>query len=221
MPATPMPLTEMARLATIPAAQLLAETRSALLIVDVQNRFVYGHGATAPTDASTARVLPPIQKLLSTARSHDIPRFFVTVTQAPGASDSGPWMRRVADMGADVIGRLSQPPPSEWAQAICDEVAPQPGEVRVTKFRTSAFYETGLDVLLRGAGVETLVMCGVASYGCIIASYIDASSRGFYPLLCTEGIDGHDVALHKAAMDFMGTKCRVSVDETVRVWSSK
>jgi nicotinamidase-related amidase len=221
MPALAMPLTEMARRATIPAAQLLAETRSALLIVDVQNRFVYGDAANAPTDAQSARVLPPIQQLLSTARSQDVPRFYVTVAHAPGASDSGPWMRRVADMGVDVVGRLSQPPLSEWAQAICDPVKPKPGEIHLTKFRTSAFFETGLDVLLNGAAIETVVMCGVASYGCIIASYIDASSRGFFPLLCPEGIGGNDLALHKTAMDFMGPNSRLSVDEIVAAWSKK
>lgn len=219
MAASTMPLTEMARRATISSAQLLAETRSALLIVDVQNRFVYGD-ANAPTDAPSARVLPPIQQLLSTARSLDVPRFYVTVGHAPGASDSGPWLRRVADMGVDVVGRLSQPPLSEWAQAICDPVKPKPGEIHLTKFRTSAFFETGLDVLLNGAEIETVVMCGVASYGCIIASYIDASSRGFFPLLCTEGIGGANLALHKTAMDFMGTNCRLSVDEIVRSWSN-
>lgn len=207
----------MARLATIPPTQLLAETRTALLLVDVQNRFIFGSSEQSP--ATTARVMEPIGTLLRTARRHDIPRFYVTVAEAPGASESGPWMRRRADMGADVKARLAEPPLSAWASAIPEAIAPQPGEVHLTKYRVSAFFETALDVLLRGAGIETVLMGGVASYGCIIATYIDASSRGFFPLLCTDAVDGADPQRHKTAMDFMGPNCRLGVDEVARIWS--
>jgi nicotinamidase-related amidase len=209
-------LAEMVRLATIPPTRLLAETRAALLLVDVQNRFIYGTSESAP--APTARVMPPIGKLLRTARTHDVPRFYVTVGSAPGASDAAPWMRRLADMGADVKGRLTQPALPAWASEIPREIAPQPGEIHLTKWRFSAFYETALEVLLRGAGIETVVIGGVASYGCIIATYIDACSRGFFPLLCADAVDGGEPTMHRAAMDFMGPSC-VGVDDIVRTWS--
>jgi nicotinamidase-related amidase len=208
-------LTEKVRLATIPPLRLLAETRSALLLVDVQNRFIFG--PNKPASTSTAPVMQPIGKLLRTARTQGVPRFYVTVGHAPEA-DSAPWMRRLSDMGADVKGRLAQPPLSAWASDIPSEIAPQPGEVHLTKWRFSAFYETALDVLLRGAGIETVVIGGVASYGCIIATYIDACSRGFFPLLCTEAVDGAEPTMHRAAIDFMGPS-RVAVDDVVRTWS--
>jgi nicotinamidase-related amidase len=212
-----MDLPEMVRLATIPAAQLLAETQSAFLLVDVENRFIFGASETSP--ASTARVMRPIEKLLGSARASGVPRFYVTVGHAPGSSDAAPWMRRLADMGSDVKGRLAKPSPSAWAHEIPSAIAPQPGEVHLTKWRFSAFYETALEVLLRGAGVETVVIGGVASYGCIIATYIDACSRGFFPLLCTEAVDGVEPAMHKAAMDFMSPNSRLGVDSIVRIWT--
>jgi maleamate amidohydrolase len=213
-----MDTAEMARLATIPAAELLAETRSALLLVDVQNRFIFGTSEATP--ASTARVMAPIGTLLSTARGKGIPRVYVTVGHAPGFSDAAPWMRRLADMGADVKGRLHQPPLPPWANEIPKAIAPLPDEVHLTKWRVSAFYETGLDVVLRGAGIETVVIGGVASYGCIIATYIDACSRGFFPLLCAQAVDGANLALHKTAMDFMGSNCLIDVDDVVRIWNA-
>jgi len=204
----------MLRLATMPAAQLVAETRTALLLVDVQNRFIFG-SPTSP--APTARVVAPVSRLLETARSAGVPRFYVTIGEAPGAAGTAPWMRRRADMGANL---RSEPPPVAWANAIPDTIAPQPGEVHLTKWRTSAFYETALEVLLRGAGIETVVIGGVASYGCIIATYIDAFQRGFFPVLCAEAVDGGDPAKHQTAMDFMGANNRVGLDEIVRVWSA-
>jgi nicotinamidase-related amidase len=215
--ALPMEAMEMVRLATIPPAKLLAETRSALLLVDVQNRFIFGASETSP--GPSARVMQPIEKLLRTARSRDVPRFYVTVGHPPGA-DSAPWMRRLNDMGSDVKGRLNQPPLPAWASQIPSAIAPQPGEVHLTKCRFSAFYETALEVLLRGSGIETVVIGGVASYGCIIATYIDACTRGFFPLLCAEAVDGAEPTMHKAAMDFMGPS-RLGVDDIVSVWSGE
>jgi nicotinamidase-related amidase len=210
-----MSLREMVRLATIPAAELLAETRSALLLVDVQNRFIYG--ASEATPAPTARVLEPVKRLLTAARGHDIPRVFVTVGHPKGA-DSASWMRRLASMGSDVKRRLDGPLPP-WANEIPAAIAPQPGEVHLMKCRFSAFYETGLEFVLRGSGVETVIIGGVASYGCIIATFIDACSRGFFPLLCADAVDGVEPTQHRAAMDFMSPNSTLKVEEIEKIWS--
>ena len=213
----PMTMPEMVRLATIPPAQLLAETRSALLLVDVQNRFIFGPNPAAP--GPSAKVMAPIGKLLRTARTYDVPRFYVTVAH-PSGSDAAPWMRRLNDMGSDVKGRASMPAMPASASEIPAEIAPLPGEVHLIKTRFSAFYETALSVVLHGAGIETVVIGGVASYGCIIATYIDACTRGFFPLLCAEAIDGAEPTMHKAAMDFMGPS-KLGVDEITKIWSGE
>lgn len=212
----PVGLPEMVRLATIPAAQLLAETRSALLLVDVENRFIFGPNQSSP--APTARVMEPLIKLLRTARSHGVPCFFVTAGHAPGPADSAPVMRRLNEMGVDAKARLSPSSFPAWAYDIPSEIAPQPGEVHLTKWRFSALYETGLDALLRGAGIETVVLGGVSSYACIIATYIDAFSRGFFPLVCTDAVDGREATMHKAAMAYMSPSS-LGVDEIARIWS--
>jgi ureidoacrylate peracid hydrolase len=158
----PMSLPEMVRLATIPAEQLLAETRSALLLVDVQNRFIFGTNKDSPLRC--ARVIQPIRSLLRAARTHNVPRFYVSAGHVPGSSDAAPWMRRLADIGADVKGRLTQPRLSAEASEIPKDIAPEPGEIHLTKWRFSAFYETALEVILRGTRIETVVIGGVASY---------------------------------------------------------
>ena len=62
---------------------------------------------------------------------------------------------------------------------------------------------------------------GVASYGCIIATYIDACSRGFFPLLATEAVAGADPTMHAAVMTFMGSHSQIGVEDVVRVWSTE
>jgi nicotinamidase-related amidase len=211
-------LKKIVRQATVPAAELLAETHSALLLVDVTNRFIVGSNLESP--ASTIRVLQPISALLEAARTKNIARFFVTAGHYDGASDTGPSLRRLADMGSDVRSRLDKAPHSTWGSDIPAVIAPQRDEVHLTKLRTSAFYGTGLELLLRGAGIETVVLAGVASYGCIIATYLDAGARGFFPLVCAQAIDGARAARHDAAMEVMGSHSQISVDDVVRIWAN-
>lgn len=212
-------LQKLVRQATVPAAELLAETRSALLLVDVTNRFIVGSSPGSP--ASTIRVLQPISALLEAARANDIARFFVTACHYDGASDTGPSLRRLADMGSNVRSRLDKTPHSGWESEIPPLIAPRRDEVHLSKLRTSAFFETGLEPLLRGAGIETVVLGGVASYGCILSTYLDAGARGFFPLLCVQAIDGARSAIHDAAMEVMGANSRISVDDVIRIWHSQ
>jgi nicotinamidase-related amidase len=128
-------------------------------------------------------------------------------------------MRRLAAMGSDVKGRAVKAALPAWATQIPPTIAPLPGEVHLTKWRFSAFYETALDALLKGAGVETVVIGGVASYGCVIASFIDCCSRGLFPILCTEAVDGVEPTQHRAAMDFMSPGHALGVDTIVKIWS--
>jgi nicotinamidase-related amidase len=184
----------------------------------VQNRFIFGPSETSPLPS--VRVMEPIKRLLGMARARDIPRFYVTVGH-PNGADSAPWMRRRAAMGSDVKRVLEGPVLSDWANEIPAAIAPQPGEVHLLKCRFSAFYETALEIVLRGAGVETIVIGGIASYGCIIATYIDACSRGFFPLLCADAVGGREPTQHRAAMDFMTPNSSLSVDEIERIWSER
>jgi len=215
----PTGLEAMVRMAYLEPVALLAETSSALLLVDVQNRFLYHGSEDKP--APTASVVEPIERLLGSARSQDVPCVYVTGGHAPGGmADAAPWLWRLAVMGADVTARL-RGPVDEWQAAIPASIAPRAGEVHLTKWRYSAFYETGLEMLLRGGGIETVVIGGVASYGCIIATYIDAACRGFFPLICTEAVDGADPTLHRAAMDFMASRSMINVDDVIRIWSEQ
>ena len=210
-----MELAEMVRLATIPADQLLAETRRRCC------------SSTCRTASSSERAASPARPRASCRRSARLLTFarspcsaFLRDRRARagrqrcGAVDAAArryGRRRDRARARNRRFRRGRPrfPARDRATA---------GEIHLTKLRFSAFFETALEVLLRGAGIETVVIGGVASYGCIIATYIDACSRGFFPLLCAEAVDGGDPTMHQAAMDFMGASC-VGVDEIMRIWS--
>lgn len=203
-------------LALAPVAQLLRRTRSALVIVDGQNRFLFDD---AGRPAATASVLPHMQELLGVARELGFGRCFVKVGDASlGATgDEASWVRRLGDINPMVRSRTSITP-SEWGYEIAADIKPEYGEAVFTKHRFSAFYETGLELFLRANGVETIVLAGVASYGCLLPSVTDAACRGFFPVVAAEAIAGADPVLHQAATTLMGPEVLLGTSEVVAAW---
>jgi len=130
----------------------------ALLIVDVQQAMVTG-GMYREEETLTA-----IERLLSAARAHHAPVFFVR-----------------HDYGAG----------HEWAHGtpgwqIYAPLTPLPNEPIVDKLRNSAFYRTELDALLKERGIDTLVICGVHTEFCIDATIRSAFDREYTVIVPSE-----------------------------------
>jgi ureidoacrylate peracid hydrolase len=66
-----------------------------------------------------------------------------------------------------------------WNTAIVDELAPQPGDVVISKHRYSAFFETQLDSILRGNDIETLIFTGATTSICVESTVRDATFRDY------------------------------------------
>ena len=117
--------------------------------------------------------LAPIRQLLEAARAVAVPVIHVT-----GLGDVPPW--------ADATPR-SRPAPMGAAQVeaqqrkyeIVDEVAPRFGELVLRKAAPSAFWGTPLAGLLTGLGVDTLVVAGETTSGCVRATVVDAKSHRY------------------------------------------
>lgn len=93
------------------------------------------------------------------------------------------------------------------AFAIPDMIAPLPGEAVVYKTKASAFFRTPLDVLLHKAGVDTLLIAGSTTSGCIRSSAVDAYSMGFETILLEDAIwdrsqFSHAVSLFDLSMKY-------------------
>ena len=220
-----MPLTTLskAELALTDPATILAELPSALVMVDCQNRFACELDADG--QYQPLPVVSRIEELLTTARAVGVPRFYVTVgshRNGPynGANDTAPWLRRITDISGITDPSKLGHPQREIDQAIVSSLAPEPDEVWVMKQRFSGFYETGLEVALRGAGVEALVICGVASYGCIYTSVLDANMRGFFAFVPGDATTGANPRLHEAAMTLIGDKNVIDVPTVTAAWEA-
>ncbi|MDR3527252.1 MAG: cysteine hydrolase family protein [Rhizomicrobium sp.] len=139
-----------------------------LLVIDVQQAMF---GTAEPHDGRA--VLGRIAELIGRARAVQAPLFFVQHDGGPGDAfdKNGPGF------------------------AYMPEVAPLPSEPVTVKRRTSAFYETGLDLSLRAAGIDALVICGLQTEYCVDTTVRSAFERGYRVTVVGDGHSTFDSAL--------------------------
>ena len=97
------------------------------------------------------------------------------------------------------------------------EVAPEPGEVVVTKQYASAFFGTSLATTLRTMGVDTVVLVGLTTSGCIRASAVDALQHGFVPVVVADAVGDRDRRPHEANLLDLAAKYADVVTEAEAV----
>ena len=152
-------------------------TRPALLIVDFINGF---------TDAGTGlggdygAELAVTTKLLAEFRARALPVFFTTVAYEPHLRDGGQFVAKIPALSILVKG-------STWVK-VDERIHPRPSEQVVLKKYASAFFDTRLDMELRGLGVDTLVIVGCTTSGCIRASAIDSMQNGFRTVVVRDAV---------------------------------
>src|SRR3712207_4572080 len=133
--------------------------RSALIIQDLQNDVIIEGGAFAdsgaPAHATSQNVVGNVAELASRCRSAGVPVIHVWYIVEPGAKGlklNAPLFQGVHDADALVRG--------SWGAAPAEGLEPQEGDHIVEKMRMNAFFQTRLDVLLRGLDVDTIVITG-------------------------------------------------------------
>jgi len=126
--------------------------------------------------------IPHIQATIAAARAAGAPIVY-TIPQSAAARP------------AETLARFEEKMPnwldykgSRDGYAIADEVAPQPGDIVIEKPTASSFYRTDLEEQLRELGIDTLVVTGTTTSGCVRATVVDAHARGFKINLVEDGV---------------------------------
>ncbi|SCY88530.1 isochorismatase family protein [Paracoccus tibetensis] len=169
--------------------------RPAVLVVD----FTYGFTDTRyPTAADMAGPIAATRVLTNAARAGGFPVIYTTIAYHPGEVDKLPWLKKATGMAALLEGsRLVQ---------IDECTGIQPDDVVITKKGASAFFGTSLTGLLAGAGVDTLIVTGATTSGCVRASVVDAVQSGFNVLVPADCCADRAAAPHQANLFDMGQK---------------
>ena len=174
---------------------------AALVIQDMQNDVIIEGGAFAesgaPAHATGQNVVENVQNLAAACRAAGVPVIHVWYIVEPGA----PGLKQNAALfegvkGANALVRGS------WGAAPADGLEPQDGDHVVEKMRMNAFYNTRLDILLRGLGVETLIITGAWTNMSIEHSARHAADAGYRAIVASDGTSTVNDEWQHAALNY-------------------
>lgn len=171
--------------------------KPALLLVDfacayfVENSPLYG-------GEGCARAREGALRLLAAARARGIPVIHTAVQYAPGGADGGVFYRKTPPLRVFDRGNPLGDP--------VEGLEPGPAEILVTKQYPSAFFGTSLAATLTAMGVDTVLLCGLTTSGCVRASCVDAMSHGFVTLVVADAVGDRAPAVHDANLFDMSAK---------------
>lgn len=172
--------------------------RTVLLIIDMQNGTCRSDGSLAKSGldiSGCAEIIPRVAALAKACRQHGVSVIYTRYVLRPDYRDIG-LLREVfpkfETVGHAIIGT--------WDAEILDELAPKPGDYVIDKSRYSAFYNTNLEVVLRGLGADTLLLTGVTTNICVESTLRDAFVRDYHVVLVEDCTAAVDIAMKQATI---------------------
>lgn len=192
----------------------LVPSRSALLIVDMQNYSCHPDCGWTPvfkenfpevyayrTRRVNEVVVPNVQKLITAARQRGVRVIYFRLGSAlDDWSDVMPFHRDSALRTLQRYGRRTIASHGTFEHEVFGPLAPVPGDIVLDKTTKSAFTSTGIDQLLRSLGVEHLVLCGVATDACVETTARDAADRGYHCTMVDDACSARDQESHDASL---------------------
>jgi nicotinamidase-related amidase len=175
----------------------LVPGRTAIVLVDLQNDFLHPDGWYAKSGIDIGhmrRVIEPTRELLEVAREQRVPVIW-TRHGFRNQHDAGEFFRLRPFLRG---GGLRH---GTWGYRILEDMAPADDDWYVEKNRLSAFYNTNLELILRGLSAETVIVNGVLTNQCVAATSKDASFRDFKPILVEECTGTTLPHLHEPALE--------------------
>lgn len=209
--------------------ELVRPGTSALLIIDMQNDFCATGGTSAAAGGDVSmfqEMVPRIAQVATTARGRKIPVIHARMMTLPGgASDSIAWLRLKLranrNYGKDPDSTYEFTIAGTWGAEIIAELAPHAGDIVVDKFRSSALHATALDDILRAHRVQTVVVTGCTTEGCVESTVRDLTFHDYIPVVLADCVASDHPDLHAASLSVMGAY-RADIATSVEVeacWS--
>ena len=177
--------------------------RPALLLVDFARAY-YDAASPLYGGDGCARARDRAAEVLAAARAAGIAVVFTEVRYAPGGADGGVFFRKAPPLacfeGDNPLGDL------------VDGLDRRPGELLVTKQYPSAFFGTSLAATLTAMGIDTVLLTGLTTSGCVRATCVDAMCHGFVTLVVADACGDRAPEPHEANLFDMSAKYADVID---------
>lgn len=170
--------------------------KPALVIVDFINGF---NDADAFGGGNIQSAIDHTAKLLATARHHDLPIVYTSHCYAEDRSEDGVFNLKMPSL-RDGLKKGTE------AVEVVEQLKPRPGERVIEKQYPSAFFGTDLGGWLAQRGVDTAVVTGCTTSGCVRATVVDAMGMGFRPIVPRECVGDRAEGPHEANLFDMDQK---------------
>jgi maleamate amidohydrolase len=159
----------------------------AVLVVDLN------HGFTDPASSlgsDLTAVVEATRQVIEAARTKGLPIVYTTIGFEPNCKDGGLWPQKIPSLAELQLG-------SRWVE-IDPRLDPGPDDTILLKKGASAFFGTNLAAILLAQRVDTVILCGATTSGCIRATAIDLLQHGFPTLVPRECVGDRAQAPHEA-----------------------
>jgi len=184
--------------------------RPALVVIDLVNAYLtegsplYGGKGCRAAHAGA-------KLLLAAARTAGIPVLHTNVAYQQGGRDGGVLFRKVPALVHFETGR------NPHYAAFAPGLEPAPGETVITKQYASAFFGTSFASTLTALRVDTLLIAGLSTSGCVRATAVDACQHGFVPIVVREAVGDRAAGPHEANLfDLQAKYAEIVSLESVR-----
>jgi len=203
--------------------------RAAVVTVDVQNDFCHEAGFLGRLGASMELIqamVPRLARLLDAARERGVPIVhIISHHDEEYASPVVTEQKLRHGLPMELDGRPRRDAPyclkGTWGAELYG-IEARPGEEIVVKHRYSGFKGTNLDLLLRSAGIQTVILTGVATNVCVESTGRDVYMHDYYLVFVSDGSATTSAAAHEATLanidQFFGQVA--TADEIVAAWDA-
>lgn len=182
--------------------------RPALVVVDFVQAYL---DQSSTLYAGVEDALGVARTVLEAARAAEILRIFTVVEYQADGADGGVFYRK--------IDALKVYWPGSPLGEIASDLKPVDGEIVITKQYPSAFFGTSLASTLAAQQIDTVIVVGLSTSGCIRATVVDAVSHGFVPIVVSDAVGDRDARPHEASLFDMAAKyADVLPSRTVVSW---
>ncbi len=161
--------------------------KTALIVYDMQNDLIKAKeeepfsGVTKMVESK--RVITNTAKVIAAARKVGMPVMFICHVHREDNTDLVPTIVDEQGLPPSLIGRLVE---GTTGAEVVDELKPAPGDYIIHKRRSNAFYNTDLELMLRSRGIETVIITGVVTNGCVGNTVRGARERDLHVIVLSD-----------------------------------